>query len=127
MFSKMQGTFPFITYSKADDRNAAMTRLFYALLAAIALSTTMPVAARNGQRAEQDAALNATRNGGARSLRQIENSVVPNMEARGANYIGQEFNSEVNQYRLKFMRGRSVIWVDVDARTGAVVSRAGGD
>ncbi len=100
-----------------------MTRFLFLLFAATA--TLAPAQARDGRHAEQDAALDATRNGGARSLRQIENSVVPNMEARGASYIGQEFNSDVNRYRLKFMRGRSVIWVDVDARTGAVVSRAG--
>ena len=28
-------------------------------------------------------------------------------------------------YRLKFMRGADVIWIDVDARTGRVVGRTG--
>jgi hypothetical protein len=40
---------------------------------------------------------------------------------RGADFIGADFDGRV--YRLKFMRGAEVIWVDVDARTGQVLSR----
>ena len=42
---------------------------------------------------------------------------------RGSTYLGPEFDGGV--YRLKFMRNGSVIWVDVDARTGAVIGRSG--
>jgi hypothetical protein len=28
-------------------------------------------------------------------------------------------------YRLKYMRGSEVIWIDVDARTGRIVARTG--
>ena len=48
--------------------------------------------------------------------------VVPRMG--GARYIGPEI-VDADRYRLKFMRGRSVIWVDVDGRTGAIIGRAG--
>jgi len=58
-------------------------------------------------------------------LRAIENGIVPRMTARGADYIGAEYDAEMGRYRLKFMRQGSVIWVDVDGRTGAVVGRAG--
>lgn len=47
------------------------------------------------------------------------------MKQRGADYIGAEYDGGMGRYRLKFMRGGSVIWVDVDGRTGAVVGRAG--
>jgi uncharacterized membrane protein YkoI len=40
----------------------------------------------------------------------------------GADYLGPEFNGET--YRLKFMRGGRVIWVDVDAATGRILRRS---
>ena len=55
------------------------------------------------------------------SLREIEDRVLPRM--REATYLGPEYAGGV--YRLKFMRGSSVIWVDVDARTGDVLGRSG--
>jgi hypothetical protein len=84
-----------------------------------------PVTARPGRQGEQDAAFQATRQGAAQSLRSIENNIVPGMKAQGANYIGQEFDGEQNRYRLKFIRGKSVIWVDVDGRSGAIIGKAG--
>jgi hypothetical protein len=86
----------------------------------------VPALAKEPRRGEQDQALDATRMGAVRSLRSIENAIVPAMKARGADYIGQEFDGEQNRYRLKFMRGKSVIWVDVDGRTGAIIGQAGG-
>jgi hypothetical protein len=76
-----------------------------------------------GRRREQDAALAATRSGQAMPLHQIEQRVVPRMA--GADYLGPEFDPGSGTYRLKFMRGSSVIWVDVDGRTGRVVGRSG--
>jgi hypothetical protein len=29
------------------------------------------------------------------------------------------------RYRLKFVRGSSVIWIDVDGRSGAIIAQAG--
>jgi hypothetical protein len=86
---------------------------------------SVAASARPGRQGEQDAAFEATRQGAARSLRSIENNIVPRMKARGANYIGQEFDGEQNRYRLKFIRGKSVIWVDVDGRSGAIIGKAG--
>ena len=80
---------------------------------------------QQSRRDEQDAALNATRRGSVHSLRQIEGAVVPAMKRRGANYIGAEFDSDVMRYRLKFVRGSSVIWIDVDGRSGAIIAQAG--
>ncbi len=78
----------------------------------------------DARKREQDAAMAATREGTVRSLRQIENSIVPSMERRGANYIGAEFDGS-SRYRLKFMRESSVIWIDVDGRSGAIIAQAG--
>ncbi len=84
----------------------------------------MPPVRRRG--AEQDQVYQARREGTMRPLREIEGGVVPEMRRRGADYIGAELDGgERPRYRLKFMRGGSVIWVDVDGRTGEIVGRAG--
>ena len=85
----------------------------------------MPSQAQQNRRDEQDAAMSATRRGSVHSLRDIEGEIVPSMKRRGANYIGAEFDSDVMRYRLKFVRGSSVIWIDVDGRTGNIIARAG--
>ncbi len=99
------------------------SRVFAAALVATVLGAG--ASAQQSRRDEQDAALNATRRGSVHSLRQIEGAVVPAMKRRGANYIGAEFDSEVMRYRLKFVRGSSVIWIDVDGRSGAIIAQAG--
>ena len=52
-------------------------------------------------------------------LPMIERKIMPFMG--GADYLGPEFNG--NTYRLKFMRGGRVIWVDVDGRSGQIIGR----
>ncbi len=81
------------------------------------------VASAEGRRPDQDAAYAATLRGQVRPLREIEARIVPQMG--GANYLGPEFDSDSGRYRLKFMRGGSVIWVDVDGRNGRVIGRSG--
>jgi hypothetical protein len=99
-----------------------MKFLFSAALLALPLAA--PVDAQ-GRRGDADAVYQGRLAGSLMPLRSIENIVVPQMKARGADYIGQEYDPDVGRYRLKFMRDGSVIWVDVDGRTGAVVGRAG--
>ncbi len=82
-------------------------------------------AAAQWRRGDQDQAYQARRDGALMSLRAIENGIVPRMKARGADYIGAEFDGGTAQYRLKFVRDGAVIWVDVDGRSGAIVARAG--
>lgn len=89
------------------------------------LVVAVPADAQMNRRDEQDAALNATRRGSVLSLREIEGSIVPAMHRRGANYIGAEFERESMRYRLKFVRGSSVIWIDVDGRSGQIIAQAG--
>lgn len=97
----------------------------FVLGALIAAAVTSPAFAQRNNRGEQDEVYGKTREGSVRSLRNIEDRVVPGMKARGAEYIGAEFDGQISRYRLKFMRGRSVIWVDVDGRTGSVIGKAG--
>ena len=92
-------------------------RIILILAAALAAS---PASAAERPR-DQDRAFEAKRDGRSMPLPMIERRVMPIMG--GADYLGPEFNGRT--YRLKFMRGGRVIWVDVDAATGRVVGRSG--
>ena len=70
---------------------------------------------------DQDRAFQATRDGRSMPLPMIERRVMPFMG--GAEYLGPEFRGD--SYRLKFMRDGRVIWVDVDAATGRIISKSG--
>ena len=71
---------------------------------------------------DSDEVYDQRRSGRLRPLPEIERMVLPRMN--GARYIGPEIIDNA-MYRLKFMRGSSVIWVDVDGRTGQIVGRTG--
>jgi hypothetical protein len=102
-----------------------MTPMKLALLSALLLTPATSHVAAQGRRGDADAVYQGRLAGSLMPLRSIENIVVPQMKARGADYIGQEYDPDVGRYRLKFMRDGSVIWVDVDGKTGTVVGRAG--
>jgi hypothetical protein len=89
------------------------------LFLALAAITT-PAAAFERPR-DQDRAFEAMREGRSMPLPMIERRVLPSMA--GADYLGPEFDGRT--YRLKFMRGGRVIWVDVDAATGRIVGKSG--
>jgi len=92
-------------------------RIILILAAAVAAST----AAGAERPRDQDRAFEATHEGRSMPLPMIERRVLPIMG--DADYLGPEFNGRT--YRLKFMRGGRVIWVDVDAATGRVIGRSG--
>ncbi len=71
---------------------------------------------------EQESAWRATKEGRFLPLRTIEGMIVPRM--RGAEYLGPELDPASGRYRLKFMQGGDVIWIDVDARTGQVIGQS---
>lgn len=90
------------------------------LLILLAMASASPAlgqrlgATRGG---EQDAAYRANQQGEIMSLGEIRARInVP-----GGRFIGVEFDGRI--YRLKFMRGSELIWIDVDARTGRVIGR----
>ena len=93
---------------------------FIFLLAAAGLAATPALAdARGPQRdRDQNAAYEQMQRGRVLSLPEIRARIrVP-----GAEYIGAEVLAP-GVYRLKFMRGTDVIWIDVEARTGRIINR----
>jgi hypothetical protein len=102
-----------------------MTPLKLAFLSALLLAPAASQVGAQGRRGDADAVYQGRLAGSLMPLRSIENGVVPRMKSRGADYIGAEYDEDMSRYRLKFMRDGSVIWVDVDGRTGAIVGRAG--
>ena len=93
------------------------------LATALGLTALPPAADARPRDKEQDTAWKATKRGHYLPLRAIESMIVPRM--RGAEYLGPELDAGSGRYRLKFMRGGQVMWVDVDARTGQVVGKSG--
>lgn len=73
------------------------------------------------QNAEQGQVRKDIRAGNVRSLREIEQRILPSMS--GMQYLGPEYDPVALAYRLKFIRGGKVVFVDVDARSGAVLSQ----
>ena len=88
-------------------------------LFALGLIVGLPSASDAQQRAdEQGLARRDVRAGNVRSLREIEQRVLPSMS--GMQYLGPEYDPIAMAYRLKFIRDGRVVFVDVDARTGQV-------
>lgn len=96
-------------------------RLFFLLAAAgLALSPTLAGAQGLQRDREQNGAYRAMQQGRVLSLTEIRARIrVPGGEFIGVEVLGGMV------YRLKFMRGPEVIWIDVDARTGRIISRTG--
>ena len=90
--------------------------LVIAALTAAPLLTAAPVEARRGEQAD---AREDAQAGKVKKLREIEGSVIPRM--RGMQYLGPEYDPGPQVYRLKFLDGDRVIFVDVDARTGKIL------
>ncbi len=93
--------------------------LLAALLAPLLL--TPPAEAQRVR--DQDIAYQQKEAGKILPARAIEARVVPRMD--GMTYLGFEFDAATSTYRLKFMDGRRVVWVDVDGRTGRILGRSG--
>ncbi|HYJ51943.1 MAG TPA: hypothetical protein VEW04_02120, partial [Allosphingosinicella sp.] len=72
--------------------------------------------------------LGREQNNAYRAMQQGQILSLPQIRARihvpGAEYIGAEMVGPTI-YRLKYMRGPNVIWIDVDAASGRIVARFG--
>jgi hypothetical protein len=91
-----------------------------ALLCALAVAV-VPLAAQAGPRENhQENLRKETRAGNVMPLRIIEQRVLRTMA--GAQYLGPEYDAAAMVYRLKFIRDGRVIFVDVDARSGAFLN-----
>ena len=110
---------------------ATAMKMFAVLLLGLAAAAPMPappmlaptVSGAAQRHDDQMSAAAQRRAGRILPLPEIERRVVPQM--RGSQYIGMEFDGSTSIYTLKFLRGGSVIWVDVDGRTGQVIGRTG--
>ncbi|CAA9534867.1 MAG: hypothetical protein AVDCRST_MAG23-1402 [uncultured Sphingosinicella sp.] len=90
-------------------------------LAAAGLLAAGPSADARPRGKEQATAFRETQEGRFLSLRNIESRILPRM--RGSEYLGPELDPSSGRYRLKFMRNGQVTWIDVDARSGDVISQ----
>ena len=97
-----------------------LARAAFAIAAAVTVAGVSPA---QMHRRDQDAAFEAMREGRIMPLRSIESRVLPRYP--GAVYMGPEYDAPTQRYRMKFMRGGRVIWVDVDARSGRIVDQTG--
>lgn len=91
------------------------------LMAVCGLAVAAVPADAAQRRDEQNDARAQMMAGKVKSLRSIENRILPKMA--GSQYLGPEFDPAAQVYRLKFIREGRVIFVDVDGRTGAILRR----
>jgi uncharacterized membrane protein YkoI len=94
-------------------RFLTLLALVPALLAAAVPATAEPARDQGEVRKERKA-------GNVRSLREIERRVLPEMS--GMQYLGPEYDPIAMAYRLKFIGKGRVYFVDVDARSGRIIS-----
>ncbi|RYD88641.1 MAG: hypothetical protein EOP61_33185 [Sphingomonadales bacterium] len=85
----------------------SMRNPLVAMSVALAMLVSAPVLAERNRVPEQD----ALRNGAQGRV--------------DGQMIGSEFDPGTGRYRFKFQRGGSVIWMDMDGRTGREVGRVG--
>lgn len=96
-----------------------MSRTVIAVLISLAVPA-MPAFAQPGT--VQGQVRKEMQAGNVRSLREIEQRVLPLMP--GMEYLGPEYDPAAMVYRLKFIRQGRVVFVDVDARSGAIISQS---
>lgn len=95
--------------------------LFSAIAMAAALASA-PAAAQafDRSRGEQTSARAEMEAGRILPIREIERRIIPQMR-ESDEYIGFEYDSDEQAYRLKFIRNGRMIWVDVDARSARIL------
>ena len=96
---------------------------FKLVASAFALLGLAAAPADAGRRGEHEAAYSAARSGNILPFPEIKHRVMPRMG--GASLMGFDYDETSAVYTLKLMRSGSVIWVDVDARTGSIIGRSG--
>jgi uncharacterized membrane protein YkoI len=94
----------------------------FLLLIAAVLSLSVPALTVLAQSSgEQNQVRKDMRAGNVRSLREIEQQVLPTKP--GMQYLGPEYDPTAMAYRLKFIRDGRVVFVDVDAKSGTVIEQ----
>jgi uncharacterized membrane protein YkoI len=85
------------------------------------LSTVYPAQAQARRGDDQGGLREDVQQGKVKKPREIESKILPKM--RGMQYLGPEYDSVAQVYRLKFIDKDRVIFVDVDGRTGNILSQ----
>ncbi len=94
-----------------------------ACLSALALGSVGVSHASDWQDGSQEAASQRRQSGHNLPVRELERRVIPMM--KGAQYLGFDFDPSSDIYTFKFLRNGSVIWVDVDSRSGRILRQSG--
>lgn len=92
------------------------------LVAALGCVVVGPGAADAQHRAFDQARAREDVRMGGRPLRDIQEQWRGSMP--GYDFLGSDYDPDAGSYRLKFMRGDTVNWVDVDGRTGREIGRS---
>ena len=95
---------------------------FVAIALALSLVAGSPASADRNHVPEQDALRNGVRSGEVLPYQEMRARAQGRVDGR---MIGSEFDPGTGRYRFKFERGGSVIWMDMDGRTGREVGRVG--
>ena len=93
-----------------------------AMSLAMLLLASSPAAAERNHVPEQDALRNGVRSGEFLPYQEMRARAQGRVDGQ---MIGSEFDPGTGRYRFKFQRGQSVIWMDMDGRTGREVGRVG--
>ncbi len=99
-----------------------MRNPFAALAVALILAAYSPASAERNHVPEQDALRNGVRAGEYLPYQEMRSRAQGRVDGQ---MIGSEFDPGTGRYRFKFQRGGSVIWMDMDGRTGREVGRVG--
>ena len=93
-----------------------------AMAVALVFLVTSPLSAERNRVPEQDALRNGVRAGEFLPYQEMRARAQGRIDGQ---MIGSEFDPGTGRYRFKFQRGGSVIWMDMDGRTGREVGRVG--
>ncbi|WP_429274961.1 PepSY domain-containing protein [Novosphingobium gossypii] len=100
-----------------------MNRIASLLLAALAVLPALSATPANANSGGEQGELRRDRRAGnILPPREIEQDILPRMA--GMQYLGPEYDPSAMVYRLKFIKNGKVYFVDVDARTGRVISQS---
>lgn len=110
----------FFRKNRRSQRVLSLPILATAALATAGLASAESAYAKK-PKSDQQSARDEIRAGKQLSLRQIEQKVLPMMKS--AEYLGPAYDSVAKAYRLKFIENGQVVFIDVDARTGKILSR----
>lgn len=106
-------------------KRPALRALGLAALVGLMTATAPSIAYAQTSRADQASIRKEIQRGELRKLSVIIDDVQSVQPYKSMDYLGGvEFDSTKFIYRLKFMDGRRVVFVYVDARTGRIIGRS---